>query len=530
MSTTPRRLALLAGGVALCAAAFAFRDRRAGADEEGPAAPAAPAAPEPPPGAPSAAEADPYTPRTTDVLLMFSGREHGLMKPCGCSSPQRGGLGRRAAMWERARTKAKAYAALSTGGTLGLEAPVQNNMKAELHRSALSMMGYAGVLLSADDLSPFTSSVWQPYGSAEETPRPPLNVKLRATGPLAACASVDPILRFQVGDVPVRAVSVVDPTAQGMLQNDWGVADIVVPADAAIKALTKEPGILVVASHVMREDVAILVGAAAGKADAVVVVDVLGQVANRTPVRGHAFGRPILVTFDEKGKEVVLVTLDRTAAGWIAGSDTVPLDPVYEGGVSKGRDQVAGLFDDYKKRVRAEGLLEAYGSFDDHGSSYVGAEACKRCHAAIYESWSTTKHAHAMKTLVDGNSDADPECVRCHSIGWSPALPYWMRTKSGFQTLEKTPERANVQCESCHGPCLRAREVARPERPVPAATRGGRRCREDLARPRGRRLQGLPRPARTASTSRRRANFENVYLPQVDHREVPKELRTVRPK
>jgi len=85
-------------------------------------------------------------------------------------------------------------------------------------------------------------------------------------------------------------------------------------------------------------------------------------------------------------------------------------------------------------------------------SSFVGAEVCKSCHAAEYETWSKSKHAQAFSTLQAKNKHQDMECVTCHVVG--------MTGKSGFVTLESTPTMINVQCENCHGP--RADHISNP--------------------------------------------------------------------
>jgi hypothetical protein len=48
-----------------------------------------------------------------------------------------------------------------------------------------------------------------------------------------------------------------------------------------------------------------------------------------------------------------------------------------------------------------------------------------------------------MATLEKKHQQFDNECVGCHVVGFQ---------KGGFQSLITTPQLANVQCESCHGP------------------------------------------------------------------------------
>ena len=66
---------------------------------------------------------------------------------------------------------------------------------------------------------------------------------------------------------------------------------------------------------------------------------------------------------------------------------------------------------------------------------YVGADKCKICHKAEYNSWLETKHATAYSVLSD-EEKKKPECVQCHITG----------TTAKDELLE------GVQCEACHGP------------------------------------------------------------------------------
>jgi hypothetical protein len=508
----PGRIALATGafGLALCAVALA--------------------------GDPPAGEPPAYVPAPCDVLLMLTGREQGLLKPCGCTEPQRGGLERRAVLMERARVFAKAAAAVSVGETLALEHPLQNELKADLFREALRQMGYAGTLLSAGDLSPIASAnLSMPYArDPAGTPRPPLNVKLSESGSAAPSAAVDPVLRFTVGEWKARAVSVVDPTVRESFVAQ-GIAAAVIDPEAALAALPKEAGLLIVAAHVYRESTAKVVSAAQGKADLVVVVDVPGETAYEKPIPRTAVAatakKPLLVSVGEMGKSAGFLRLFRAKDGWEVSYELVSLDPWLEEGDSEARTGVAGLFSDYRNRIKEERLLEKRGSMSDGPATWVGSESCKECHAAIYEQWSQTPHSWAMKTLVDKSHDHDPECVRCHTVGWEiDSLDrQWTRRRSAFQTPEKTPHLVNVGCENCHGPgSLHVKEPDRkdlfaPWRSTAAAVDAGKMWK-DFGRAGCASCHDLEN-----SHGFNEPNGYETYRPQVDHRDVPKDQRTVKP-
>ncbi len=90
--------------------------------------------------------------------------------------------------------------------------------------------------------------------------------------------------------------------------------------------------------------------------------------------------------------------------------------------------------------------------------AYVGSAACAGCHAEEQEQWRRVatppgkhddlpfgkRHAHAIESLQAQGEAWNPACLPCHTLGY--ARP------GGFRSLADTTERAEVGCESCHGP------------------------------------------------------------------------------
>ena len=101
------------------------------------------------------------------------------------------------------------------------------------------------------------------------------------------------------------------------------------------------------------------------------------------------------------------------------------------------------IYADYQRRVADENLLaevpKTKGSI-----KFVGSRLCSLCHGRIYRQWEKTEHAHAYHTLQAVGNSRDPECVGCHVVG--------LADTTGFTSFEKTPRMAAVGCESCHGP------------------------------------------------------------------------------
>jgi hypothetical protein len=90
--------------------------------------------------------------------------------------------------------------------------------------------------------------------------------------------------------------------------------------------------------------------------------------------------------------------------------------------------------------------------------SYVGTQACVKCHKPAVEFWKHTVHAEAWKTLLDVDKQYHYDCIGCHVTGWD---------KAGGANLGSVEKRAlvDVQCEVCHGPASKHVEEAGLEDP-----------------------------------------------------------------
>jgi predicted CXXCH cytochrome family protein len=81
-------------------------------------------------------------------------------------------------------------------------------------------------------------------------------------------------------------------------------------------------------------------------------------------------------------------------------------------------------------------------------TGFATEQTCAACHKAQVETWTHSRHARAWASLEKSGSDKDPECVRCHSIGF--------RQPGGFAEVRRARhdglDYTNVQCEACHSP------------------------------------------------------------------------------
>jgi len=74
---------------------------------------------------------------------------------------------------------------------------------------------------------------------------------------------------------------------------------------------------------------------------------------------------------------------------------------------------------------------------------YYSVNLCKACHLKQYEDWVQTKHARALKTLVD-SKNTTPDCMPCHSE----------RFRAAQQYLASDNPVGGVECATCHADSL----------------------------------------------------------------------------
>ena len=77
-------------------------------------------------------------------------------------------------------------------------------------------------------------------------------------------------------------------------------------------------------------------------------------------------------------------------------------------------------------------------------ATYVGTETCASCHPQSHKTWANSSHAKAFETLNLKESQSDPKCIKCHTVGFGE--------ESGYKRIFKNAKLTNVGCENCHGP------------------------------------------------------------------------------
>lgn len=96
----------------------------------------------------------------------------------------------------------------------------------------------------------------------------------------------------------------------------------------------------------------------------------------------------------------------------------------------------------------------------------VGSATCVACHVEAGKVWQQTRHPLAYKAIEEVGKQYHLDCVSCHVTGWK--LP------QGVCRIDQTEGRAEVGCESCHGPG--SAHVANPKKGTIARVAGASTC------------------------------------------------------
>lgn len=131
--------------------------------------------------------------------------------------------------------------------------------------------------------------------------------------------------------------------------------------------------------------------------------------------------------------------VDRFTNRYVELDSVIPDDPQMAEVTKRARAEI-----DVVQRRLADEIAAAHAAkAANQPSLYATAATCVKCHQAEYDVWKRTRHAHAFAALETKQRTFDAACVGCHSVGFQ---------KQGFVNIKATPQFADVQCESCHGP------------------------------------------------------------------------------
>jgi hypothetical protein len=404
-----------------------------------------------------------------DFVIVLSAQQHGYMLPCGCSEPQVGGLERRYNFMQMLKAKGWPIVAVDLGDVPQKSGPaklpnVQGLLKYRYSMMALKEMGYLAVGVGE-------------YEAALSLARVEGEWAARFPQPAVLAANLkgdrDQFAHFKAGEtqtvpgsnIKVGVTSVVGPRVANRIR-DPAIEHI--HFDKSLREQWK-------AMRDAKVDLPILLyhgtlghNSAASDEDFPDFPLILAlSEAEDPPDSSREFKRPgtntrtYLFHLGQKGKYVGVVGVYRNDSGFAFKYQLVKMDLDYVTPPERADEQpIVKMMEDYTRELKNENYLKKYDPRKhvlqeliplqpgDATPTYIGSEACGKCHEYAYKVWKQSKHSHAYKTLVDAKHPSlrqyDGECIVCHTVGFG--------YEGGFANERDTPKLENVGCESCHGP------------------------------------------------------------------------------
>lgn len=410
-----------------------------------------------------------------EVALVLTGEMHGYIEPCGCSENMPGGLARRYDCIQTLEGRGWPVVPLDVGGMLhpGRVDRRQSDIKLQHSWTALHTMGYQAVAVGVEEARMGAIDF---YNVFEANPSVSNTEDVRTETPYLAAnlRLLDPNFDLfpqnykiiESADVKIAVTAVISPelVRPHLPPSEADLLFFEEPAVALQRVLpilkAEQPDVMVLLSHCT---------AAESEQLARQFPDFNLVVTAGGPEDGEAepklLGNTLVLRVGAKGKRIGVVGYYPTA--------NTPLERFRYELVELGKDrfdqtpEMVQMMADYQAQLVDERPdLSEPPLPDVGGRTYIGAEACGECHTQAYEIWSNTKHAHAFDVLASGRAGEedtwvdrtfDAECITCHVAGWN--YQQALRYESGFVDAESTPHLQNVQCENCHGPGSRHRDL-----------------------------------------------------------------------
>ena len=366
-----------------------------------------------------------------EVLIVYTGNVLAELKPCGCAKEEdQGGIERRMQYLIDTRKQNPDLLLVDTGDHFK-EPTRQGKLKAETLLIATEKMQYDAIALGDRDMV---------YGTRFLKERPQIpwiagNLLINNFEPIRS-----KVKSFSNG-LKVGIVAVADPD---LFYDHFGL-EILNPKQTALNLITRlrekeNPDLIVLLTHAEKkvalgyldlEGVDIVInGHIVNELDVIDMKPVRkkGKLFVQSSPKGQKMGE-LRVQFDSNRKKSIthhMVKLDSSV---------------------KFAPEMVKLYENYNEKVEAMFFETLAGKRNKRNKSvYAGDKVCKNCHTSEHKVWSGSRHGKAYETLRKINKAFDPECLKCHVVGFN--------LSGGFISELDTPGLKNVQCEVCHGPGL----------------------------------------------------------------------------
>jgi hypothetical protein len=411
------------------------------------------------------------TGKKPDVALVLSGQQHSYLKFCGCSQPQLGGFERRYNLFQALKSRGWPLVAADLGDLVEYKSGDihdQALLKYETAMKALKFLDYAAIGVGEFDFQlPLREGLALTLLQNMDAYPPVLAANLsnaaelhpHPTKPNESMISKAVITDGKNGVPKIGIIAWVGPGVAKAVENA-GFPEKFERKDAILKAILQQMDQAKVELKLL-----LYQGDHASAVQIPKVMpggfDIILCLSPEEDARGdpEIAGKTMIVQVGHRGRYIGVVGAFRTAKA------DKPFDLHYqmlavgeEFETPKGQEAqnpILRLLDEYASAVKNQNFLAVYPRIQfltktpQKKLEFIGSEQCKNCHQAEYKVWKDSKHSHAYDSLAKlatkpANRQYDPECVRCHTVGFGFV--------GGFVDAPRAPHLKDVGCESCHGP------------------------------------------------------------------------------
>lgn len=406
-----------------------------------------------------------------DLALVITGQMHGYLQPCGCSSPQYGGLARRWNYLQTLKDKNWPLVLVDLGELMPASGP-QVLLKYQTAMKALKVMNYSAISIGKHEFAMPLFQALSHYSLENPTP-PVLAANLLNRGPgevfeglvkswTTSEAGASKIKVGVVGLIGPSVVAVVkDPDAKFAKDN----AQVISNTLAELRGQKTDLGVILYQGTAKEAKACANFCAQKRQADpslpGIHVVICLTEEEEPSGIPERV-GQTLVVGIGHRGRYVGLITANRQAG---QGKDfdlkyqIVSIGPDFEPKKDQeSANPVLGLMEEYAKEVKRGNYLAKFPrgphpvQLAYPTARYIGSERCGDCHEHAYNVWEKSKHAHAFDTLVTARNPSlrqfDGECVACHVTGFQYKTGYY----DPANPKDRHDKLLHVGCEACHGP------------------------------------------------------------------------------
>ncbi|MCL5105258.1 MAG: hypothetical protein M1133_14265 [Armatimonadetes bacterium] len=406
--------------------------------------------------------------KAKSLVILYTSSARGQIRTCNCTKFRFGGYGREFTLVKSVRASSPDVV-LIEGGDLTGGSGFQDMLKTDVAAKALKLIGYGAVVPGDEDIRPAAAQAMKRLKAGSV---PIVCANLHAVGDPKPMFPSYVVIETK-NHLKVGVVGVIDKSLAGsLLEKGSGltVDDPLPRLKSVIPVVRAKASMVVVIFH------GTLTGAE--KLAALKGIDLI--LCTHRGDRDIAFpdktkdSNEVTLPVEKRGSLVLVKS--GTVSNWSLGKLDISLTPGRRIGEVKSTllyldrrypedPAMVNVYEDYSEKVTTA-VLAASKQFKKESETYLlkrglnpddmrkrlrktpyaTAEKCKNCHVDIYESWSKTSHASSIASLQKTKQEFDPECISCHATG--------VLARDGFTNFKETPELANVQCETCHGPGL----------------------------------------------------------------------------